>query len=79
MEKGFIQLIVIIVLSIIIVSLLGISLGELFQNQVLKDNFSITFKALNYVWNNFLAAPAVYVWHTLVSFVLDPISKFFQK
>ena len=39
-QKGFLQLIVILVLLVVILSLLGVSLSTLFENKTLQENFS---------------------------------------
>lgn len=62
-KQGFIQLLIIIVLTIVIVSLLGVSLGDLFDNQTLKNNFSFAYKWVKYGWDNYFYP---YIWQPLI-------------
>lgn len=55
LNKGIIQLIIIIVLSIVVLSLLGVSLRALFTDQTFKENFV-------FVWNFVLHAWGTYMW-----------------
>ena len=72
MERGFIQLIVILVLILVILSLLGISLSALFQNKALQDNFSFTFNGVVYLWTNYLARPAKIIGGTFLDLIWQP-------
>ena len=54
-NKGIIQLLIIIVLSVIILSLLGVSLRALFTDQTLKENFV-------FLWNFLKHAGRTYLW-----------------
>src|SRR3989344_2329036 len=53
-NEGLIQFMIIIVLSVIILSLLGVSLASLVENQTLKGNFTFLWRALKYIWNEYL-------------------------
>ncbi|MDP3785016.1 MAG: hypothetical protein Q8R12_02980 [bacterium] len=74
MERGFIQLIVILALVLVILSLLGISLSALFQNKALKDNFSFTFSGVEYLWTNYLARPAKIIGGTFLDLIWQPFA-----
>lgn len=78
MERGFIQLIVILVLVLVILSLLGISLSALFQNRTLKDNFSFAFGGVEYVWTNYLARPAKILGGTFLDLIWQPFADVFE-
>ena len=74
MNKGFIQFLIILVLFIIILSLLGVSLGALFENKTLKDNFKFIWKSSTDIWNNYLAVPAKLAWRVWVKYVWEPFT-----
>lgn len=61
-NKGIIQLIIIIVLSVIILSLLGVSLRTLFTDQTLKENFVFLWKFLRYGWGTYIWPYAQSLW-----------------
>ncbi len=53
--QGIVQLIIIVALSVIILSLLGVSLRALFTDQTLKENFIFVWDFLRHAWG-------IYVW-----------------
>ncbi|OGZ46879.1 MAG: hypothetical protein A3J54_00265 [Candidatus Ryanbacteria bacterium RIFCSPHIGHO2_02_FULL_45_13b] len=55
MNKGIIQLVIIVILSVIILSLLGVSLRTLLTDQTLKENFIFLWNFLKHAWG-------IYVW-----------------
>lgn len=71
-NQGFIQLIIIIALLVIILSLLGVSLSALFSNPVLQQNFGFLWNWMGNFWNNYLAAPFVYLWNLWVEIAWKP-------
>lgn len=54
-NKGIIQLIIIIVLSVIIISLLGVSLRTLLTDETLTENFIFLWDFIKHTWE-------IYVW-----------------
>lgn len=75
MKGGFIQIILIFILFIVILSLLGVSLSSLFNNQTLRDNFSFLWNWTGIVWNHYLKGPAEYAWNLFVTFIFEPIKE----
>lgn len=71
-NQGFIQIIIILTLLIIILSLLGVSLGVLFQNPILKDNFGFIGNKVIYVWNNYLKTPFLYFYEIFIELIWKP-------
>ena len=71
-DRGIIQLIVILVLVVVIISLLGVQLGEVFQNEVLQDNLSLVFRAAKFVWENYLQRPARIIVQTFAELIWRP-------
>ncbi|MGYP001561319187 len=53
-SQGIIQLIIIIILSVIILSLLGVSLRALFTDQTLKENFVFLWEYIRYGWGTYI-------------------------
>ena len=62
MNRGFIQLIIIIVLSVIILSLLGISIQSFVNNTTLHQNFTYLFAWIAWLWQTYIAH---YFWAAL--------------
>ncbi len=78
-KRGFIQILIILVLLIVIISLLGVSLGELFSNKTLKDNFSYVFGGINFVWENYLLAPVKIIFGTFKDLLWEPLAESLKK
>lgn len=73
MDRGFIQLIIILLLSLIIISMLGVSVSSLINNKTLRENFSLLWQALVWLWQNYLLAQAQAVWQFLRARVMSPV------
>jgi len=61
-DQGFIQLIIIIVLSVVILSLLGVSISSFINNTTLRENFSLVWHGVIWVWQNYIAPYLQPVW-----------------
>ncbi len=53
MNRGFIQLIIIVIMAVVILSLLGVSISAFVNNSTLRDNFAYLWSWLTSLWNNF--------------------------
>lgn len=49
-NRGFIEIILAVVILVIILSLFGISLAKIFNNQLLKDNFGLIWEWIKFGW-----------------------------
>ena len=81
-QKGFLQLIVILVLLVVILSLLGVSLSTLFENKKLQENFSFVGVGISYAWEHWLKGPVSGIWDVLWGgvireFLWEPAKDFF--
>ncbi len=55
-NQGFLQLIIILILSVVILSFLGVSISNFVTNPILKSNFSFLWRGIQYVWNNYISS-----------------------
>lgn len=55
MNKGLIQFIIILILTVIVLSLLGVSLSGLFNDKTLRENFAFLWHWTVYIWNTYVA------------------------
>lgn len=60
-NRGFIQLIIILLLSVLVLSLLGVSLQGLFNDKTIRENFVFVWDFLKYAWGT-------YIWFYLQMF-----------
>jgi glycosylphosphatidylinositol transamidase (GPIT) subunit GPI8 len=65
---GFIQLIIIIILSVVILSLLGVSISSLINNKTLRENFDLLMKGVRWLWDNYLFAQVRVMWNSVRAF-----------
>lgn len=72
MKEGFIQIIIILALLVIILSLLGVSLGALFENPILRDNFGFIWEWVIQLWNSYLSVPFWYIYEIFVELIWEP-------
>lgn len=70
-KRGFIQLIIILVLIVVVLSLLGVSLRTLFSSATLQDNFGFVGEWLRWFWNSYLGAPFRIVFENLIKPIWD--------
>lgn len=72
MNKGFIQLIVILALIIIILSLYGVSLSNVFGNQLVRGNFAFIYNFSTWLWDNYLHDPVRIAFRVWVDVLWKP-------
>ena len=65
MNKGIIQLIIIFILSVIILSLLGVSLRALFTDQTLKENFMFVWDFVLHAWGTYVSPYLQTLWQKI--------------
>lgn len=61
-NRGFIQLLIILVLVVIILSLLGVSLSSLFQNKTLQENFGFIGDTIRHAWSSWAGQASQTIW-----------------
>ena len=75
MNKGFIKLFVIFILLVVIVSLLGIKIGEIPEKNTIKENFAYLFSWARYVWDNYIQQYSGAAWEKAREYIWEPILK----
>ena len=68
-ERGFMELIIIVILLVVILSLLGVSLTSLFNNKTLKENFALLWQGVVWLWQHYIAS----LWNLIKSRIVIPI------
>jgi hypothetical protein len=64
-NKGIIQFIIIIILSVIILSLLGVSLRTLFTDQTLGENFVFVWDFTKHAWGTYIWPYTESLWQKI--------------
>lgn len=65
-NRGFIKLIVIIVVAIIILSYLGFDLKKTVTSDLTQKNFGYVWGFVKNLWSNYLSVPFTFVWNELL-------------
>ncbi len=79
MEKGFIRLIVIIVIAIFILSYLGIDLKKEVESAQAQKNIGYVKALVITVWEKYLEKPATYLWNIFINLIWEPSVKSLEK
>lgn len=64
-NQGIVQFLIIIILSVIILSLLGVSLTSLFNDKTLRENFVFLWGGAKHLWLVYIWPYAGSAWETL--------------
>jgi len=73
-ERGIVQLAIIIVLSVIILSLLGVSISSLLNNKTLRENFGTLWKGIRWFWDAYSST----IWALIKSLIIEPMRAVFS-
>jgi len=69
-KKGFIKMILVIVIALIILGVMGYNIKDIINSPTVHDNLQYVWNFVVFVWNSYLAGPVIYIWNTFVVGVL---------
>ncbi len=69
-NKGLIKMIIVIVIALIILGYFGFSVKDIFESNTVQTNLQYVWGFIKTFWNNYLAAPVIFVWDKFVVGVL---------
>jgi hypothetical protein len=86
-NRGFIKLILLIIVVILVLSYFGISLRKVAQSDTGKDNFSFIgdmaakgWAFIVDIWNRYLATSANWIWNEIIlKYIWGPLSQQLDK
>ena len=61
-NKGFIQIVVLIVIILIVLGYFGLNIRDIIDSPAVSDNLSYAWGVVVHVWQNYLAAPVAYLF-----------------
>ena len=64
-QSGLIKFIFIIIIGIIVLSYFGFDIKNIIESPRTQENLSYVWGMVSGVWNNYLAAPAKYLWNDI--------------
>lgn len=68
-QQGLIRFLILLVIAVIVLSIVGVSLDEVFENKLVRSNFGFIFKWSRYIYDRFLEKPisiTIRLWKDLV-------------
>ncbi len=70
MNKGLIKAIILIVIALIVLGYFGFDVGDIINGPTVQANLHTVWGFVSKIWNNYLAAPVIYIWDKFVVGVL---------
>lgn len=61
-SRGFIKMILLIVIALVVLGFFGYNLKDIINSPTVKENLQYVWGLTVKLWNNFLAAPAEWLW-----------------
>ena len=71
-NRGLIYMLILIVIALIILGYYGFSVRQAVQNPTTQDNISYIWNGAVAIWNDYLKAPATYLWNIFVNDIWNP-------
>lgn len=72
-NRGFIKIILIIIVALLVLSYFGFSLRDLINRPVTQDNFGYVATTTVTFWDKYLKNPASYIWNDIfIDVIWDP-------
>ena len=64
-NKGFIRLIILIIIGIIVLSYFNINVKSIVESPVAQENIGYVWGLVTFVWAEYLATPLLYFWNNI--------------
>lgn len=65
-NKGFVKLIILIVIVLIVLGYFGFNLQSIIESPTVQNNLIYVWKFIKMIWTDFLAVPFVFIWNKLI-------------
>ena len=69
-QKGFLHIIIIVVIALIILGYFGMNIQEILAKPVVHDNLVYFWNLLKSLWTNVLATPARWLWDHILALII---------
>jgi Flp pilus assembly pilin Flp len=75
-KKGLIGVIIVIIIALIILGYFGFNIKDILNSSTVQANLNTAWSFVMKIWNNYLAAPCLYIWD---KFFVGILWKLFQN
>ena len=65
-NKGLVKMIIVIVIALIVLGYFGFDVKGIMGSDKVQGNLGYVWDFIKTFWNNYLAAPVIYVWNNLI-------------
>lgn len=69
-NKGLIKMVVVIVIALIVLGYFGFNIKDIIESNAVQTNLQYVWGFIKTFWNNYLAAPVIFMWDKFVVGVL---------
>ncbi len=69
-NKGLIKMVVVIVIALIVLGYFGFNIKDIIESDSVQTNLQYVWGFIKTFWNNYLAAPVIFMWDKFVVGVL---------
>ncbi|MFA6430106.1 MAG: hypothetical protein WC229_03435 [Candidatus Paceibacterota bacterium] len=69
-NKGLIKMVVVVVIALIVLGYFGFNIKDIIESDSVQTNLQYVWGFIKTFWNNYLAAPVIFVWDKFVVGVL---------
>lgn len=74
------RFIILIIIVIAVLSYFGFNLKDFFESDIVRNNFGYVWNFVKYVWENYLARPAKYLWNDVfINLIWDSFIENLQR
>lgn len=77
-SRGFVGIIVLIVIAILLISYLGFDLKKIFTAPAVKNNFAYIWNFVEGIWTDYLSVPIMFLWEQLIRPLFEIMWKAFM-
>jgi hypothetical protein len=71
-NRGLIQLLILLLIALIVLGYYGISVRSAVNNPTTQDNISYVWNGTVNIWDDYLQAPAGYLWNIFIDDIWTP-------
>lgn len=65
-QGGFVKMIIFIIIILIVLGYFGLNIQDILKSPLVQKNLTYAWNLTTYVWQNYLKAPAVFLWDKLI-------------
>ncbi|MBU1178912.1 hypothetical protein KKB69_01040 [Patescibacteria group bacterium] len=69
MSKGFVNIIILIIIAVIVLGYFKIDLRSIWNSEPVQNNLGFLWESARIIWHNYLSEPANFVWGIFYNYI----------